>query len=109
MTCNERECPFIGICSHYNFLDNSDKECEYEENTYKQLTICGWNNNPWHRCDENLPPMNVLLLIKEYQNKYFVGKFANKLGNNYYFRESISNDDRGYRNFRQGVEWKYVI
>nr|DAM46363.1 MAG TPA: hypothetical protein [Bacteriophage sp.] len=109
MTCNERECPFIGICSHYNFLDNSDKECEYEENTYKQLTMYGWNHNPWHRCDENLPPMNVLVLIKEYQNEYFVGKFANKLGNNYYFRESISNDNKRYRNFRQGVEWKYVI
>lgn len=109
MTCNEKCCPFISICSYYSFLDNSREDCEYENITYKQLTTCGWNNNPWHKCEEKLPPINGLLLIKEYQNKYFVGKFVNKLGSNYYFRESASKNNEGYKNFRQGVEWKYVI
>lgn len=108
MTCNERECPFICICSHYNFLDNSDNECEYEEITYKQLTMCGWNKNPWHKCDEKLPPMNVPLIIKEYQDKYYVGTFADKLNTKYYFWEGISNKNWRVKNFRVGVEWKYV-
>ena len=107
MTCNEKYCPFTEICSFYSFIDDNKENCKYENNIYEKLKTIGFQENRWRLCKEETPPINTPLLVKR-GNYYFVGEYANKVKNEYYFWSPIDNCSYIHRNFETGVAWKYV-
>lgn len=107
MTCNEKYCPFVDICSHYSFVSDDRENCKYENNIYEKLKTIGITDNRWHDCSEELPPINTPLLVKR-GDYYFVGEYANRVKKDYYFWSPIDNRKAIHRNFERGVMWKYV-
>ena len=112
MTCSEKACPFIKICSYYNFLNDNKENCKYEKDTYNKLERLGWTDDfRWHECKEKLPPLNKNVLVKGSHNVCFVGCFAARFQSKYdefYFYVGNRKLMPKPRKLAKGVAWKYI-